>query len=268
MWRHRPPILIAILIALILGIASCGQDDSISEPTAGPRAPQGLIDKDGTAPSAENQAYLGWIYHQPEVASYTYEVALTGVVSVANGGLLTGTPASWPSGYVFSYLVFEDAIDLAASGLDPDTDEVEITMLVPVADSQFPCPDAAMPIQLKPDGLVYKSGQPAQATLCYHPNLEPNYNAGYWWHSAEPDPATGFYVAMEIYQTYTTPTYNVLDKGLGGPVIIEPSPRPYECEINIPAAIGHHSTWALEKNGGGPTPPDSDDLVDPCCEPE
>ena len=285
MTSYRPLITIAIIIMLVLGLASCGKDAQISDP-----APDGTVeawsfDKAQSGTGSDPQDFLNWLYHVDEPLGggvpgpvYEYEVAMTGTISVANGGIVGGHPATWPSLYVFQYMVAPGSIDPAS--VTPDANgNIQITVRVPVLDSDFPCENAAMPVILEPDdlhnlplldedGVVVHDAdnnivyQKSQLIVSYHPNLTPIDCLGFIFGSSDEydDPEDDFY-SEETYSIATSES-TAMNKSIkpGGGIEI-----PLEnCNQNIEVSIWHHSKWALEDDGGDDTTGILTVLREPC----
>lgn len=243
---------------LLAGLASCGRDDATA-PGRTDLPNWTTADKD-----VPSDYFLNWLYHQntPEVTDpvYAYEVALSGWVSVQNGGALQGHPASWPDVYKFRYVVLPNTMDTSTAELDSlnfyhdgatGEDWVKITIEVPVLDTAFPCADGEMPFLLSPHGLDYPGG-PAYAQLCLHPNLVPNCTSDFVVYYPLPINDVAYTLGGYGIATYEDPVADKLlmpgldrDDPLGG--------DPYDaagCRLGIWALIPHHSKWAIEEDNG------------------
>lgn len=209
---HTRKLTILLLLPLLL-LSACSRDD-------GPVAPEQTV-------SAAVPVNMDYLALQKSATGFVYEVAVEGEVDLATGGTVVGMPASWPeqSGH-FAYSILPDAID-PSSLPDPEAATVNIRVLVPVYDSEFPTPDMAMPMVLEPHGLTYRGGREATISLSYHPALRPSCSDN------------GYLVFC-------------IDGTLPGDVTVGTSvadaDEPYECSTRILAAIPHHSRWAASKD--------------------
>jgi len=262
--RHRLSVALA-LCAVLSALASCGRDTN-PEPMGAP-APTAY---DHAKDADEYQTFMLWLYNQnvPGESGYVYEVALDGWVSVAAGGVVTGSPATWSGGYWFYYLVDPNTMTIDESQLGPDdynaaTGEVRIRMLVPVVDTVFPCEHAAMPILLYPDGVEYANGK-AHLGINYHPGLNADCAITDWqFGSVEPVEGTTDFYSRELVTT--TNVNQTFAKALRLPVPIDPPIiiEPNLCNMGIAVDIEHHSKWALEEDVGD-GPGGFETLYDPC----
>jgi hypothetical protein len=246
------------LAALLFGLVSCSLDGAVSNPAADGDTSLNGLDKSASDPDPDPdvQSLLAWLYnldnYPDDSPSYIYEDALRGVVSIAEGGTISGRPASWPSNFLFKYTVYPNSIDL--STVPENATHVEIIIKVPVASTVFPEDDQVMPLKFYPDGLNYL-GTPATASICFHPNIETDCEFGFKFYSADKNVA-GLFYSQESYSTAVTAAVELLDKGLYNPI------NPIEEELIIDCrtwhgfTVRHHSKWAMEEDtGGGPNVP-------------
>ncbi len=267
--RFMAPV--ALLCLLVITAASCGESTEPQTPMES-TADQGEVRPGFEKTIEPSEELLTFVYYQDVADDYTYEVALSGTVSVADGGLITGHPASWPLIYRFSYFVKPGSIN-PASLEDSTATSIEISILVPVRNTNFlPGYDEVMPMILEPDGLEYfipeNASTPAEfltfaaeLTLSLHPDLPPSCES-YAVFSADWDDQNGYFsreiIVVQEPADLTEP--NDLIKAYRDPIEpIDPIDADllWECWINIPADILHHSRWAVTKNDGdedGPMP--------------
>ncbi len=265
MLENRRFLIVLVLVVFSLGVASCGEENQITQPGGSEFAA-----RNGMAKGAEaDQEFLQWLYyqdsldpnpdpsHDPE-SDHVYEDALRGIVSITDGGLITGNPDSWSSDYYFSYRVLPGTID--RSSIRPeniiDGDFVEISIRVPVYDTSFDCEKAAMPLNIGPDKMRYGTKiingvevqQKARLIIGYHPLLVPDCDKDWVLGSVEED-TSGVYYSQEINGILNLPNQNMNKLSQ----IVKPGiqPDPFrDCRMFIEASIAHHSKWALEEDTG------------------
>ncbi len=232
-------VLVLILLALpLLALPACERSgDPVAPPAGGTEtaAPEaGRAAPKALQPSPE---HLEAVLDAGD--GYVYETAFGGTVDIAQGGVLYGHPASWPSSYVFMMMVPPGAIVPPT----PGADRVTITCSVPVGSTVFATPDEDMPLIFEPDGLQFN--QPATVVLCYHPNLEASCN-GYVFYSIDPEPE-GAYSAGEI--VVTSLAAQSVQKTLAQPPALDDPNLAMvpDCHLNILATMSHFSRWAIGK---------------------
>jgi hypothetical protein len=242
-------ILTALLLTLPLLLATaCDRTEAPLSP-AGGGSPTGPENQEAPANPQKtlqmDPSYLEWLYGEPD--TYTYEVAFSGSIDIAAGGMLWGFPSTWGPDYTFAMSIPAGAIVPPAEGID----SVTITCYVPVLDTTFPTTDDPMPLIFEPDGLQFS--QPATVWLCYHPNLTPTCD-GYTFASADYDPVLQTYYSAESYLISNAPA-QAMDKTAAPPRPLDPLPLPPDpCAVWIQATMNHFSRWAVGKGNGGDGP--------------
>ena len=160
------------------------------------------------------------------------------VVNLANGGIVSGTPESWPAGFEFSVEIPEGTVAvgeygklLTPRGKDINPLVVNIQILVPKAITQLQVPV----YKLRPD---LEFNQPVKVTFCYPP-----------WQPVAPNQE---YTKYCIHKSYDDPSvYFMTDLGILQS--IDPQPRAtVDPHTNIRFQTFHFSRWVLKKGHGAP----------------
>lgn len=219
--------ILPVLILLLL-VAACSEDASFVAPVA----------EDESAnldPFAGEEAHREYLALQKSAPGYSYEIAVTGEVDVADGGTIEGVAASWPEGTGhFTYSVLPGAID-PLSLPDPSAEKVLITVWVPVFESDFPAPDVAMPMVLEPHGLQYLPSHDATLSASYHPALRPSYrDSGYYVYCIDEDEPTDISIGVAVPDEF-------VDFG-----------EDFDRSTRIRASIPHHSRWVVDNSDDEP----------------
>ena len=214
--------VLSILMLLVFALSSCGDGSAPVAPTVD------HIDADKAAwlPGLENESFILQCYAAAN--DYVYETVLEMEIDVADGGTVSGYPPSWGPQYPFSITVPAGSIDPATAG----GPTVTISLKVPVFDTAFFSPDAPLPLEFAPDGLVFDGG--LQLTASMHPTLESGTDQ-YTLYYVDPD---GNWPLVTSYDADRIVTRSLDEPGR-----------------NIAALIEHFSRWDLDADEDTTTTP-------------
>lgn len=226
---NRTARIILILTASLAVLAGCRAVD-IADPA--PDTPDGVFDQ-SVEPSPESrriQSLLAALWRASDHGDWD---VISGYIDPATGGVISGTPASWPEGYVFSVDIAPGSISqegLLLDVIDPQP-LIEISILVPRYQEGVP-PKRQYPAvyELLPHGLQFT--EPAVVTFCY-PFWCPEYDTyTKFYFFREPDGSGGW-----VYDYSDLETVAPAD--------------PSEPHLDVSFETNHFSRWGMQNGGGG-----------------
>ncbi len=164
---------------------------------------------------------------------------IEGMINLANGGMIIGTPESWPNGFEFSVEIPEGTVAIQEHGPSPTPRGrelgpliVNVQIMVPKATTQLLAPV----FKLKPD-LVFN--QPVKVTVCYPP-----------WEQVDPDQE---YTKYCIHKSNDSPpVYFITDLGILQPISAQPRYGNGDPHLGISFLTYHFSRWKLKRGRGVP----------------
>ena len=225
---HRIPMVLALsVIVMVMGLMACNSITDLSQSVAPVDSP----DKVDPVPIGVVHLSQELLHDRWERSSHTDWDILTCFIEPVGGGRLQGTPASWPTGYVFGAFF--------PAGFIASTDSLEITLKVPRYSEGVDYPAVYI---IEPHGLVFDL--PVTLEFCFPPWLEENeyYEKYYFWDETSSPVAGGSNLHLE--EINPIPRYGISD-------FEKVTPDGEDLRLKIQFETLHFSRWGMENGKGG-----------------
>lgn len=227
MTTHHPShsiraIAAAVMLAALSLVLACQTEDvsAPGDPAPADKRQINMVSDD----SGRVQEYLSRLWR---LSNHEQWEVISGEIFPAEGGIIAGTPASWPDEYRFSVEVPPGAINEASFGNvgdgPPADAPLTITILVPRNTGSYLPPV----FHLLPDGIVF--AEPVTVTFCYPP----------WLH------ASGYYAKFCFWEVPgSPPTYEYSD-------LERVHPAGPDLRLGVEFQTTHFTRWGMDNGAGG-----------------